>query len=59
MNVPRGSISTSLRTVAKPVFQAAGANRVATGQGAADTEFHQTMFELHQTVNKNELIVGW
>ena len=29
------------------------------GQVAVDTEFHQTMFELHQTVNKNEQIVGW
>ena len=24
-----------------------------------DTEFHQTMFELHQNVNKKETIVGW
>jgi len=26
---------------------------------AVDTEFHQTMFDLHQTVNPREEIVGW
>ena len=28
-------------------------------QVAVDTEFHQTMFDLHQSVNKKEQIVGW
>jgi hypothetical protein len=30
-----------------------------TQQVAVDTEFHQTMFDLHQSVNKKEVIVGW